>query len=81
MEVHAVAGGVDPDPAAPRQRICRVCATEVLLWGLRDWWVQERKKGFLEEEVMKRPDCAEGSRCSRQKEHGACYLRPTRKLY
>ena len=71
MDLHAVSGGTDPDPTAPRQRICRVCATEVLLWGLRDWWVQERKKGFLEEEIMKRPDCPEGSNCVRQKDHGS----------
>ncbi|THH30718.1 hypothetical protein EUX98_g3453 [Antrodiella citrinella] len=68
MDVHAVSGGTDPDPNGPRQRICRVCATEVLLWGLREWWVQERKKGFLEEEIMKRPDCPEGTGCSRQKD-------------
>lgn len=70
MDVHAVSGGVDPDPTAPRQRICRICATEVLLWGLREWWVQERQKGFLEEHIMKRPDCPEGGGCSRQKDHG-----------
>ncbi|TCD70531.1 hypothetical protein EIP91_002877 [Steccherinum ochraceum] len=61
VDVHAVTGGTDPDPTAPRQKICRVCATEVLLWGLREWWVHERKKGFLEEEVLKRPDCSEGT--------------------
>ncbi|KAI0947157.1 hypothetical protein AcV7_009655 [Taiwanofungus camphoratus] len=69
MDVHTVASGVDPDPSAPRNRICRLCATEVLLWGLRDWWVRERRKGFLEEYVTKRPDCPEGSDCSRQKDH------------
>jgi len=69
-DVHAVAGGTDPDPTAPRSRICRVCASEVLLWGLREWWVQERKKGFLEEEVTRRPDCPEGPTCNRQKNYG-----------
>ncbi|OBZ71229.1 hypothetical protein A0H81_08387 [Grifola frondosa] len=69
LDVHPVAGGMDPDPNAPRHRICRMCATEVLLWGLRDWWVRERKKGFLEEHVMSRPDCPEGSNCARQKDH------------
>ncbi|KAI0070394.1 hypothetical protein K474DRAFT_816152 [Panus rudis PR-1116 ss-1] len=68
--IHHVQGGVDPDPNAARRRICRLCAAEILLWGLRDWWVQERKKGFLEEEVMSRPDCPEGNGCTRQKEHG-----------
>ncbi|KAH8104575.1 hypothetical protein BXZ70DRAFT_888072 [Cristinia sonorae] len=70
MDVHGVSGGVDPNPTAPRQKICRACATEVLLWGLRDWWVQERKKGFLEEAIMKRPDCPDGNECVRQKDHG-----------
>lgn len=69
-EVHGVAPSVDPDPAAPRTRICRVCATEVLLWGLRDWWVRERKKGFLEEWVMSRKDCVEGSTCRMQTDLG-----------
>ncbi|CCM03520.1 uncharacterized protein FIBRA_05654 [Fibroporia radiculosa] len=69
MDVHNVAGGTDPDPTAPRHRICRVCATEVLLWGLRDWWIRERRKGLLEEWVTKRPDCPDGSGCTRQKDH------------
>ncbi|PCH40105.1 hypothetical protein WOLCODRAFT_23844 [Wolfiporia cocos MD-104 SS10] len=69
VDVHSVSGGIDPDPSAPRNSICRVCATEVFLWGLRDWWVRERKKGFLEESVTKRPDCPEGSGCDRQKDH------------
>lgn len=70
VDVHGVAPSTDTDPSAPRNRICRVCATEILLWGLREWWIQERKKGFLDETVMKRPDCAQGSLCPRQKEHG-----------
>ncbi|OSD07204.1 hypothetical protein PYCCODRAFT_1381772, partial [Trametes coccinea BRFM310] len=69
MDLHPVMGGVDPDPSAPRTRICRMCAAEVLLYGLRDWWIRERKKGFLEEHVMARPDCPEGSQCPRQKDH------------
>ena len=74
MDVHGVAAGVDPDPSATRSRICRMCATEVLLWGLKDWWVQERAKGGLAEHIMKRPDCLEGAQCSRQKEHGMLSL-------
>lgn len=72
MDVHPVAPGIDPDPAAPRNRICRMCATEVLLWGLKEWWVQERKKGFLEDHVSRRPDCPGGSGCGRQKDAGKC---------
>ncbi|KZT73775.1 hypothetical protein DAEQUDRAFT_721235 [Daedalea quercina L-15889] len=70
QDMHSVAGGVDPGPDAPRSRICRLCATEVFLWGLPDWWVRERKKGFLEEYVIRRPDCPYGSECDRQKDHG-----------
>ncbi|KAI0372179.1 hypothetical protein BV20DRAFT_991708 [Pilatotrama ljubarskyi] len=69
MDLHPVPGGVDPDPNAPRTRICRMCAAEVLLYGLRDWWIRERKKGFLEEHIMARPDCPQGSQCPRQKDH------------
>ena len=71
QDIHSVAGGIDPGPSAPRSRICRLCATEVFLWGLRDWWVRERRKGFLDEHVTRRPDCPDGSGCTRQKDHGA----------
>ncbi|KAI1789634.1 hypothetical protein LXA43DRAFT_892625 [Ganoderma leucocontextum] len=69
MDVHPVASGIDPDPRAPRRKICRVCAAEILLYGLREWWVRERKKGFLEPHVLARPDCPDGSQCPRQKNH------------
>ncbi|KAI0632141.1 hypothetical protein C8Q77DRAFT_1218635 [Trametes polyzona] len=69
VDLHPVPGGIDPNPNAPRTRICRMCAAEVLLYGLRDWWVRERKKGFLEEHIMARPDCPQGSQCARQKDH------------
>ena len=71
LDVHPVAPGIDI--SAPRNRICRMCATEVLLWGLKDWWVQERKKGFLGEHVMRRPDCPAGTACQRQKDQGECF--------
>ncbi|KAI0322011.1 hypothetical protein OF83DRAFT_1050174 [Amylostereum chailletii] len=74
LDVHAVAAGPEVAIDAPRNRICRVCAAEVLLWGLRDWWVRERRKGFLEDSVTNRPDCSEGERCHRQKEHGASFI-------
>jgi E3 ubiquitin-protein ligase CHFR len=69
-DVHGIVGGTDPDPAAPRRRICRVCATEVLLWGLKDWWIRERKKGLLNANVLKRKDCPSGTTCRRQKDQG-----------
>jgi E3 ubiquitin-protein ligase CHFR len=41
-----------------------------MLWGIKEWWIRERQKGFLEETVTRRPDCKEGSSCSRQKDLG-----------
>ncbi|KAF8262265.1 hypothetical protein EI94DRAFT_1780062 [Lactarius quietus] len=69
LDVHNVPPGPEPGIDAPRERICRMCATEVLLYGLKDWWVRERKKGFLDTSVTERPDCLEGPTCRRQKEH------------
>lgn len=69
VDVHSVAGGVDPDPTAPRNRICRLCAGEILLYGLREWWVRERQKGDLPEAVTKRPDCPDGRACANQKDY------------
>lgn len=71
-DVHSVAAGIDPGADGPRERICRLCATEVLLWGLKDWWIRERKKGFLDESVTIRKDCPDGSSCHHQGEHGQC---------
>lgn len=68
-DVHSVAAGIDPGADGPRERICRLCATEVLLWGLKDWWIRERKKGFLDESVTLRKDCPDGSSCHHQGEH------------
>ncbi|KAF7365036.1 hypothetical protein MVEN_00374700 [Mycena venus] len=73
VDVHAVPAGVDPDPEAPRTRICRHCASEVFLYGLRDWFLRERQKGFLEESVTSRKDCEDGSECSRQRDLGWFY--------
>jgi E3 ubiquitin-protein ligase CHFR len=66
-DVHGVPAGPEPSPEAPRNSICRICATEVLLWGLRDWWIRERKKGFVEDS---RKDCPDGSACDRRKDNG-----------
>ena len=56
------------------RRICRVCATEILLWGIRDWWVRERAKGFLEEHILARKDCPAGNACENQKDMGTSKL-------
>ena len=70
-DIHAVAPSGQVTPDAPRNRACRSCAAEIFLWGLRNWWTRERQKGFLEEELMRRKDCPEGSLCARQRDdHG-----------
>ncbi|KAL0581162.1 hypothetical protein V5O48_000852 [Marasmius crinis-equi] len=61
---------VDANPEAPRERTCRRCATEVFLWGLKEWWIRERRKGFVDERIALRKDCPEGSDCNRQKHLG-----------
>ena len=71
VDVHRVSGGPEPAPGTSRDRICRMCATEVLFWGLRAWWLLERKKGLLAETVTRRPDCPEGRHCDSQRDQGA----------
>lgn len=68
IDVHGVTPGTESNANAPRNKICRPCATEVLLWGLKDWWIRERQKGFLEEGLMNRHDCPEGSSCTVHKD-------------
>jgi E3 ubiquitin-protein ligase CHFR len=66
VDVHPVPGGPAPDPASPRNRICRHCAGEVFLWGLRDWWAQERVKGRVAPHVLARKNCPGGKHCTLQ---------------
>ncbi|KAJ2935180.1 hypothetical protein H1R20_g1959, partial [Candolleomyces eurysporus] len=63
-EIH----GGGPVPQGPFNRICRACAADVLLWGLKDWWIRERRRGQLDEAILRRPDCGDGSTCPRQKD-------------
>ncbi|KAF9651611.1 hypothetical protein BDM02DRAFT_3110352 [Thelephora ganbajun] len=67
-DIHGVAGGIDPNPTAPRQKICRWCATEVFLWGIRDWWIRERRKGRVSTAILDKPDCTSGKSCRNQKD-------------
>jgi len=68
-DVHVDVGpSTDADRSESQERICRQCACEILLWGLKDWWIRERKKGFLEDSVMQRKDCPNGSNCVTQKD-------------
>jgi E3 ubiquitin-protein ligase CHFR len=73
VDVHSVPPGPEPGLDAPRQRICRMCAAEVLLYGLKDWWIRERKKGLLDPSLADRPDCPDGTICRQQKEHGKAF--------
>lgn len=59
----------EPNPVS-RARICRLCAAEVFFWGLKDWWIRERQKGFLEPDITSRPDCPRGDACVHQKDPG-----------
>ncbi|KLO16760.1 hypothetical protein SCHPADRAFT_822691 [Schizopora paradoxa] len=71
-DIHNVSpGGPDPNPSAPRQKICRLCASEVMLYGLRDWWIEERRKGFLEGPMVDRKDCPDGRHCRKQQDLGS----------
>jgi E3 ubiquitin-protein ligase CHFR len=53
-----------------------MCAAEVLLYGLKDWWIRERPKGLLDPSITERPDCPDGTICRRQKEQGKATPRP-----
>ncbi|KIK93726.1 hypothetical protein PAXRUDRAFT_828667 [Paxillus rubicundulus Ve08.2h10] len=68
VDMHNVAAGIDENPNAPRNSICRHCATKVLIWGLKEWWIRKRQEGYPDEVTVKRPDCEEGSSCGRQKD-------------
>lgn len=57
----------DIDVNAPRNKICRSCAADVLIWGIRAWWVRERR-GALSADLLARPDCPDGRRCNRQED-------------
>lgn len=63
--MHPVSGGIDPDPSATRRFICRQCAAEVFVFGLRDWWIRERRKATEKGLLLRRPDCPDGANCER----------------
>lgn len=65
-DIHNVSGGEDPDPSAPRRRICRLCAAQVLVYGLKGWWIRERKKAKASGNFLIREDCPQGENCGRQ---------------
>ncbi|KAF9267310.1 hypothetical protein L218DRAFT_920010 [Marasmius fiardii PR-910] len=61
---------IDANPEGSREKICRRCAREVFHWGLKEWWIRERQKGFVEEKIAQRKDCPDGADCTRQKDLG-----------
>ncbi|KAF8582819.1 hypothetical protein K439DRAFT_1661584 [Ramaria rubella] len=69
-DLHAVSGGDDPDPTAARRRICRLCAAQLLIHGFKDWWIRERNRGGLPDDVVSRKDCLQGSVCDKQNDPG-----------
>ncbi|VDC00707.1 unnamed protein product [Peniophora sp. CBMAI 1063] len=72
LDTHGTPVGGELPADAPRNRICRPCAGEVLLWGIREWWARERRKGHLPQAVSIRPDCENGATCHRQDDHAHC---------
>lgn len=65
-DIHNVSGSEDPDPTAPRRRICRLCAAQVLIYGLKGWWIRERRKAKISGAFVIREDCQHGENCGRQ---------------
>ncbi|KAF7314508.1 RING-type domain-containing protein [Mycena kentingensis (nom. inval.)] len=68
VDMHGSPAAVDPNPQAPRNKICRHCAAEVFMHGLRDWFIRERAKGFLEPALLNKKDCIDGAECGRQQD-------------
>ncbi|CAE7195726.1 unnamed protein product [Rhizoctonia solani] len=61
---------VPPLPSSRRRRICRECATEVFLSGLKDWWAREMRTPIGKERlpvwVASRQVCESGETCAEQ---------------
>ncbi|CAE6503632.1 unnamed protein product [Rhizoctonia solani] len=63
-----------PPPSSRRRRICRECATEVFLFGLKDWWAREMRTPIGKERlpvwVVSRQVCESGEACVEQMNNG-----------
>jgi E3 ubiquitin-protein ligase CHFR len=57
-----------------------MCAAEVLLYGLKDWWIRERKKGLLDPSLADRPDCPDGQYAGDRKSTVRLFLPLIRRL-
>lgn len=67
-----------PASSAPRRRrICRECATEVFMNGLKDWWAREMHTVIGRERlpvwVVARKMCEHGEVCTEQSNYGAFF--------
>ena len=72
-DIHAVAPGIELNPDAPRNRACRLCAAEIFLWGLKEWWLREREKGGPDAPNNTRRDCPDAATCTRYRDDtGTC---------
>ncbi|KAG8763185.1 hypothetical protein FRC11_005612 [Ceratobasidium sp. 423] len=63
-----------PPPSSRRRRVCRECATEVFLSGLKDWWGREMRTPIGKERlpvwVVSRQMCGNGEACADQMNNG-----------
>ncbi|CAE6527540.1 unnamed protein product [Rhizoctonia solani] len=75
-----------PTPPSRRRRICRECATEVFLSGLKDWWAREMRTPIGKERlpvwVVSRQVCGSGDACAEQMNNGkwGCLFRSNKLL-
>ncbi|CAA7261412.1 unnamed protein product [Cyclocybe aegerita] len=51
-DIHAVAPSAENNPEASRNRICRPCAAEVFLWGLKDWTAPKEAAAFYKKMIL-----------------------------
>lgn len=52
-----------PAPDANRNRICRLCAAEVLIYSIKSWWIRERRNAVKKGKMQERKDCEHGRNC------------------
>jgi hypothetical protein len=64
-----------PATVPRRRRVCRECATEVFVHGLKDWWAREMRTTLGMERlpvwVVGRKMCDDGEDCNEQGNYGA----------
>lgn len=73
--VTAPTSSANPSAALPRRRrVCRECATEIFIHGLKDWWAREMATTLGKERlpawVTARKMCENGEGCTEQGSYG-----------